>query len=119
MGGLSNPDPALERPGQLHSDDFVGCMHSVFVDGRSLNLSNPLSFSGVRPSCSRTENGPCSRSNAWERDNVCGQGKCYDKWDQAACQCGRITAPNCIGALEPISLAEGGFIEYKVNILFN
>ncbi|XP_058790848.1 cadherin-related tumor suppressor [Phymastichus coffea] len=115
FGGLVNSDPILERPGQVHSDDFVGCVHSVSINGRALNLSNPLSSRGVQPTCARSENGPCSKPTARERDNLCGHGKCYDKWSKPACQCGQINAPNCQGALEAVNLSEGGFIEYKVS----
>ncbi|KAI5642703.1 cadherin domain-containing protein [Phthorimaea operculella] len=54
IGGLHKADPVLERPGQIHSDDFVGCMHSISINGRQLNLSNPIRSRGVEPNCERT-----------------------------------------------------------------
>lgn len=39
LGGVMTVDPLQERPNQVHSDDFVGCIHSVSINGRSLNFS--------------------------------------------------------------------------------
>lgn len=116
LGGLANADPVLERPGQIHSDDLVGCVHSVSINGRGLNLTNPISSRGVKATCGRSERSPCTRVK--EDFRACGaNGKCYDKWHQAVCQCDKFTAPNCLGALEPVNLSEGGYIEFKVNII--
>ncbi|KAF7415031.1 hypothetical protein HZH68_003520 [Vespula germanica] len=115
LGGLENVDPVLERPGQVHSDDFVGCMHSVSINGRSLNLTNPLALRGVKPTCSRSEKNPCSKNDK-DLVSVCGpKSKCYDKWHQVTCQCGSLIAPNCHGAFEPVTLNEGGYIEFKIS----
>ncbi|XP_015586375.2 cadherin-related tumor suppressor [Cephus cinctus] len=115
IGGLVSADPVLERPGQVHSDDLVGCVHSVSINGRTLNLTSPLSSRGVRPTCARSERSPCSKGKEDFR-SVCGAaGRCYDKWHQVACQCDTLTAPNCQGALKPISLSEGGYIEFKIS----
>ncbi|XP_066585244.1 cadherin-related tumor suppressor [Prorops nasuta] len=116
LGGLENADPVLERPGQVHSDDFVGCIHSVSINGRGLNLTNPLTSRGVKSTCPRSQKNPCTRD---EKDNVavCGaNSKCYDKWHGVTCQCGSsLIAPNCQGALEPITLTDGGYIEFKIS----
>jgi len=114
LGGLENADPVLERPGQVHSDDFVGCVHSISINGRALNLTNPVASRGVKSTCVRSQQSPCSR-NGKQAVSVCGlNAQCYDKWHQVTCQCGSLTAPNCHGALEPITLSEGGFVEFKV-----
>lgn len=114
MGGLENADPVLERPGQVHSDDFVGCVHSVSINGRALNLSNPLASRGVKSTCVRSKNNPCIRGGK-DAISLCGaDAKCYDKWHQVSCRCGSVIAPNCGTALEPITLSEGGYIEFKV-----
>lgn len=55
IGGLDSPDPVLERPGQIHSDDFVGCVHSVSVNGRPLNLSHPIQAEGIQNKCTRSQ----------------------------------------------------------------
>lgn len=114
VGGLENADPVLERPGQVHSDDFVGCVHSVSINGRALNLSNPLASRGVKSTCVRSKNSPCVRGGK-DAISLCGtDAKCYDKWHQVSCRCGSVIAPNCGTALEPITLSEGGYIEFKV-----
>ncbi|XP_046739792.1 cadherin-related tumor suppressor [Diprion similis] len=114
LGGLENADPVLERPDQIHSDDLVGCVHSVSINGRTLNLTNPVKSRGVTATCGRSERSPCARGK--EDYSSCGaSGKCYDKWHQAVCQCDKFISPNCLGALEPVNLSEGGFIEFKVS----
>ncbi|KAG5330656.1 FAT protein, partial [Acromyrmex charruanus] len=115
LGGLENADPVLERPGQVHSDDFVGCIHSVSINGRTLNLTNPLASRGVKSTCVRSQRNPCLKD---EKDaaSVCDvDAQCHDKWHQAMCQCGSLRAPDCHGALEPITLSEGGFIQFKIS----
>ncbi|KYN09067.1 Cadherin-related tumor suppressor [Trachymyrmex cornetzi] len=115
LGGLENADPVLERPGQVHSDDFVGCIHSVSINGRTLNLTNPLASRGVKSTCVRSQRNPCLKD---EKDaaSVCDvDAQCHDKWHQVMCQCGSLRAPNCHGALEPITLSEGGFIQFKIS----
>nr|XP_012234819.1 PREDICTED: cadherin-related tumor suppressor [Linepithema humile] len=115
LGGLENADPVLERPGQIHSDDFVGCIHSVSINGRTLNLTNPLASRGVKSTCVRSQQNPCLKDEK-NTVSVCGVGaQCYDKWHQVMCQCGSLRAPNCHGALEAMMLSDGGFIEFKVS----
>ena len=63
VGGLNGADPVLERPGQISNDDFVGCVHSVAVNGRLLNLSSPLHARGVESTCGRAGS-VCSRPQA-------------------------------------------------------
>ncbi|XP_034946688.1 cadherin-related tumor suppressor [Chelonus insularis] len=116
LGGLNSADPILERSGQIHSDDFVGCIHSVSINGRTLNLSNPLTLRGIKNTCTRPKNGLCYIEKDDTYSSICGlSDKCYDKWHQISCQCDYMTAPNCRDALEPINLSEGGFIEFKIS----
>lgn len=110
IGGVTSADPLLERPGQVHSDDFVGCVHSVFVNGYSLNLSSPISSKAVDPFCNRQ--GQCIQSST-----MCGEGStCLDRWAGAMCKCQEndVLSPNCFQAFRPISLSEGSFLEYKI-----
>lgn len=112
IGGLANADPILERPGQVRSDDLVGCVHSVSVNGRALNLSSPLRSGGVVPTCSR-------RSSCLQRPphGPCGQfGTCLDRWSAVHCKCGAdLSSPNCHSALEPITVSDGGFVEFHIS----
>lgn len=129
VGGLMTADPILERPGQIHSDDFVGCVHSVAVNGRSLNLTNPLRSRGIDPTCSRSSRSLCSgiASNLIPDSSemaspiqlpVCGlYGTCYDRWNSVSCVCdnNNLVSPNCNEALEPVTLTDGGFVEFKIS----
>lgn len=122
-------DPILERPGQVHSDDFVGCVHSVTINGRPLNLTNPLRSRGIDPTCSRSSRSLCSgiASNLIPDSSelaspmqlpTCGlYGTCYDRWNSISCVCegSTLVSPNCNEAIEPITLTDGGFVEFKVS----
>lgn len=122
-------DPILERPGQVHSDDFVGCVHSVAVNGRSLNLTSPLRSRGIDPTCSRSSRSLCSgiSSNLIPDSSeiaspiqlpVCGlYGTCFDKWNSVSCVCDNtnLVSPNCNEALDSITLIDGGFLEFKIS----
>ncbi|XP_052868798.1 cadherin-related tumor suppressor [Anopheles cruzii] len=122
VGGLIAADPVLERPGQVHSDDLVGCVHSVSINGRALNLSNPIKSFGIERTCQRRTNGPgggpCSLGLPDDpAQPLCGPfGQCMDRWNTALCRCGgSILSPDCYGSLEPYSLQEGAFIEYEIS----
>ncbi|XP_037925112.1 cadherin-related tumor suppressor [Hermetia illucens] len=119
VGGLSSADPVLERPGQIHSDDLVGCVHSVSINGRALNLSSPLTSRGILPTCNRNTNGgPCSQELPDDPAlTLCGPfDECIDRWHTAMCRCGSdLLSPDCFNSLDPISLSEGGFVEFKIS----
>lgn len=119
IGGLSSADPVLERPGQVHSDDLVGCVHSVSVNGRALNLSSPVKTYGVQQTCNRNNNGgPCSQGHPDDPAlSLCGPfGECKDRWHTAMCRCGgNLLSPDCYTSIDPISLVEKGFIEFKIS----
>lgn len=91
VGGLASADAILERPGQIHSDDLVGCVHSVSVNGRALNLSNPLRSWEVDPTCGRSGRNPCSAPENTVSDMApCGpMGSCLDRWKTVTCVCHR------------------------------
>ncbi|KAJ8730776.1 hypothetical protein PYW08_002189 [Mythimna loreyi] len=110
IGGLHEADPVLERPGQIHSDDFVGCMHSITINGRMLNLTNPIKARSVEPKCERSEGGACFKKD------VCGSGRCLDRWKANLCKCkGDLISPDCGLSLQSISVAENGFITYTIS----
>ncbi|XP_025835928.1 cadherin-related tumor suppressor [Agrilus planipennis] len=110
IGGLMSADPVLERPGQIHSDDLVGCVHSISINGRQLNLSNPIHSEGVEPKCSHKNS--CSNTI-----NPCMNfGSCVDRWYTASCTCGgTVVAPNCGSALRSVSVSNGGYIEFVIS----
>ncbi|KAG6455040.1 hypothetical protein O3G_MSEX009016 [Manduca sexta] len=110
IGGLHKADPVLERPGQIHSDDFVGCMHSITINGRLLNLTNPLHSRGVEANCERSEKGACYKKD------ICGTGECQDRWKTNFCKCdGTYISPDCSHSLQSISVGENGFITYTIS----
>lgn len=101
----------MERPGQIHSDDLVGCVHSVSVNGRFLNLSHPLQSEGIENKCNRK--GSCS---ATSNDPCLGFGTCVDRWNMFSCKCGsNLISPNCHSALQPISVTSGGYVEFVIS----
>ena len=109
LGGLQSVDPILQRPDQIHTDDFVGCVHSVVVNGRQLNLSASLDSRAISATCQRV-NDICEGSS-----NKCGAGKCIDLWDSYTCECPNgVLAPNCGEAFQPYTFSVGSFVEYKV-----
>lgn len=111
LGGIPTVEPILERPGQVHSDDFVGCIQSLSVNGRTLNLSNALQSRGITNTCHRRRD-VCDAHN-----HKCGVGgTCVDRWSNATCVChGGLKAPDCQAALEPISVTGGGYVEFQVS----
>lgn len=111
LGGVSTIESIQDRPGQVHSHDFVGCIQSVSVNGRSLNLSNPLKSRGVTSTCHRRRE-ICDMHAA-----SCGEGGiCLDGWSNATCVCqGGLEAPNCFSALEPMSFTEGSYAEFFIS----
>ena len=111
LGGIPTVEPILERPGQVHSDDFVGCIQSLSVNGRTLNLSNALQSRGITNTCHRRRD-VCDAHN-----HKCGVGgTCVDRWSNATCVChGGLKAPDCQASLEPISVTAGGYVEFQVS----
>ena len=111
LGGIPSVEPILERPGQVHSDDFVGCIQSLSVNGRTLNLSNSLQSRGITNTCHRRRD-VCDAHN-----HQCGVGgTCVDRWSNASCICrGGLEAPDCNGSLEPISLTDGAYVQFQVS----
>ncbi|KAK9886911.1 hypothetical protein WA026_019169 [Henosepilachna vigintioctopunctata] len=108
IGGLLDADPILERPGQIHSDSLVGCVHSISVNGRLLNLSNPIHSENIKNNCARRIS--CGKSS----ENHCEEaGSCLERWNTINCMCGNnLIAPNCGGALRSVSVSSGGYIEF-------
>ena len=111
LGGIATVEPIQDRPGQVHSDDFVGCIQSLSVNGRSVNLSNPLQSRGVTSTCHRR------REICEIHAPMCGEGgTCVDRWSNATCSCqGGLSAPNCFSALEPVSITEGSSVEFRIS----
>lgn len=118
VGGLVSADPVLERPGQIHSDDLIGCIHSISVNGRTLNMSNPLDSHNVDAMCKR-DRSPCAgrdqTNEVVEVSNPCGDGHCLDRWKSHQCVCSGLLSADCGEALEPYSFSDGSFVEFKIS----
>ena len=85
-------------------------MHSITINGRVLNLTNPLDAHGVVPNCERKENGPCYK------EDICGLGECFDSWKTHYCKCHNgLTSPDCQISLQSISVGENGYITYIIS----
>ena len=118
FGGVG-PDiqHVLDRPGQLSSVDFIGCVKSISINGNERSLfSESLNRTGLKRTCNRqvlTSNpdgrpragagGPCSRGDE------CGiTGTCIPRWSHHQCICGEneIIAPDCGMSFQPFTLTE-------------
>jgi protocadherin Fat 4 len=108
IGGVRDVESILERPGQIETDDFVGCIHSIVVNGRHLNLSTPLESRSISDQCQRVED-VCELSSY-----KCGlQGQCIDLWDSHMCNCNGLIAPNCQESFTPYSFSLGSYVEFR------
>ncbi|KAK2725567.1 cadherin-related tumor suppressor-like [Artemia franciscana] len=114
IGGIPSIEPILERPLQVHNDDFIGCIQSVSVNGRPLDMTRPTSLQGISNTCQRISE-PCKALGA-----ACGSSDdCIDKWNSISCQCSSgVFAPNCNTALQPLTLDNQSYLEFKVSEKF-
>ncbi|KAA0192694.1 hypothetical protein HAZT_HAZT002492 [Hyalella azteca] len=108
MGGVMTVDPIQERPGQVLSDDFVGCLHGASINGRPLNLSASIQSRGITDVCERRPN-VCAGS-------PCGEGGvCIDRWSTHMCICPNgLMAKNCESSLHPASFDGNSYIEFLI-----
>ncbi|CAM1319654.1 FAT4 (predicted), partial [Pycnogonum litorale] len=108
VGGIPSFSPLLERPGQLSSNDFIGCVQLIRVNGRQLDLSAPLSTKHTSNTCPR-------RKDICNIPEVCGSdGKCVDNWFTKSCICrSGLIAPNCDKALAAVTFGDGTFVTFE------
>ena len=107
FGGIDDVQPIVSRVGQVASDDFVGCVKSLSINGQQMNLKKSfLEAHGVLSSC------PIPGS-------LCGQHTCYPgvcrelEW-RPVCDCGAgVLSTDCSESLEPISLESNGTVSLK------
>ena len=80
IGGLREVARALTHPGgQIQTDDFIGCMRNVFINGMELDPSIAHKSFGVSDRCPRRDHcssQPCQHG-----------GKCVDYWFEYICEC--------------------------------
>ena len=124
FGGVG-PDvqPLLDRPGQISTVDFVGCVKSININGNERNLfTDSLNQTGLRRTCNRQTvsavpegrpragaGGPCSKGDE------CGiSGICVPRWSHHQCICGEneIFAPDCGMSFQPFTLTENQDVHF-------
>ncbi|CAG0879406.1 unnamed protein product [Cyprideis torosa] len=108
VGGIDTIDHIRDRPSQVGTNDFVGCVQSLSVNGRTLNMSSPERAIGVSDTCGRMGD-PCL-------EDTCGENAlCYDRWDRAICRCPNgLIANDCSDAFKPVSITGAGFIQFEI-----
>ena len=111
FGGINDETAMLDRPGQLESLDFVGCIRSISINGNEKNLfTEALNKTGLKDTCNFAESGSCARGDE------CGvNGKCIPLWSHHKCKCGfdEILALDCGQAFEPFTLIEAQEVIFK------
>ncbi|XP_078600673.1 protocadherin Fat 4-like [Branchiostoma floridae x Branchiostoma japonicum] len=109
LGGVQTIDAILVRPGQVSSNDFVGCIREVTINGVPLNLAGPLSSRGISDRCPRAVSDVCS-------PDPCKNGAaCQDKWSSHQCQCSDIyVGDNCEKRRVPFSFGGSSFVEFQI-----
>lgn len=84
-------------------------MQSISINGKPLDLARPNQSENIDTSCSR--NGICTK-----QPSPCENFSCVDRWNTVLCTCGGTTlSPNCLTAIQPVSLSDGGFLEFKIS----
>ncbi|MGH0184637.1 UNVERIFIED_CONTAM: hypothetical protein FKN15_015775 [Acipenser sinensis] len=111
FGGMKSIDPILRRPGQVRTDDFIGCVKNIRLNGVPLEPSQALISHNILDSCPRIH-------HACENE-VCFNGAvCLDFWSFYLCQCtDGFTGPNCgtkISQDSALQLDGESYIDYVI-----
>ncbi|XP_051882576.1 protocadherin Fat 4-like isoform X2 [Pristis pectinata] len=111
FGGVKSIDPILLRPGQVKTDDFIGCIKEVKLNSVPVKIAEVLSSSNILSSCPRLD-GAC-------QDKACANnGVCLDRWSFYLCQCPEgFTGPHCEKVISPdtaISLNGQSHLDYFI-----
>ena len=109
FGGMDHVQPIIIRPEQVKSDDFVGCVKSLTINGQQMNLKTSfIASSGILSSCP-IPGGLCQRHD-------CGIGECMEVNWKPVCVCpGGVHAQDCQRAIEPIALTLNATVEFKIS----
>lgn len=89
LGGIKDFDQSLDHPGKhIQTDDFLGCMRNVFINGKKLEPSAATESGGIIDSCPRLDQcaaNPCENG-----------GTCVDYWFEYVCECPKgFSGRNC------------------------
>lgn len=79
VGGVADIETLLQRPGQVHSHGYSGCLRNVLFDGEEVFHTAPHATAGVTDGCARGDD-RCA-------DDTCDNGLCVDNWRQLDCVC--------------------------------
>ncbi|XP_055990500.1 protocadherin Fat 4 [Sorex fumeus] len=112
VGGIHSLDPILQRPGQVESHDFVGCIMELAVNGRPLEPGQALASQGILDQCPRLADActhqPCQHG-----------GTCTDHWSWRHCRCpAGLTGKFCEKSITPdtaLSLEGRGRLDYHLS----
>ena len=109
FGGIDKVQPLISRAGQVKSDDFVGCVKSMSINGQQMDLKTSfMESNNILASC------PIS-GRLCEK-NSCGTGTCREINWKPVCQCtDGVLSEDCTEYLKPVSLEYNGTITLKVS----
>uniref|UniRef100_A0A8C9R1A2 Protocadherin Fat 4 n=1 Tax=Scleropages formosus TaxID=113540 RepID=A0A8C9R1A2_SCLFO len=112
VGGVRSFEDILQRPGQVSTHDFVGCIMEFAVNGRPLEPGQALASQGILDRCPRLE-GACTA-------NPCRHGAtCVDRWSWQQCRCTEgFTGKYCekyMTADTALSLDGNGRLDYTMS----
>ena len=111
FGGIEDESSIIDRPGQLNSVDFIGCIKSISINGNEKNLvTDSLNRTGLKDTCNYVEGGACSRGDECGYENTC-----VPHWSYHKCTCGAndILAPDCGPAFEPFTMTENQEVHFR------
>jgi protocadherin Fat 4 len=114
FGGIDDVQHMLSRPDQVSSDDFVGCVKSLTLNGQQMNLRTGfLAAANLLPSC------PISGSLC--NQHICAGGRCIEVNWRPVCECGisshgsPLQAENCDKSLQPVSMEANATILFQIS----
>ena len=108
FGGIAEVQPIVSRAGQVSSDDFIGCVKSLAINGQQLNLKTSfLESKGILATC------PIPGSLCAGHDCAPG-GVCREINWRPVCECSTdVFSADCTDTLSPVSLEPNGTIVFK------
>uniref|UniRef100_T1JHZ3 Uncharacterized protein n=1 Tax=Strigamia maritima TaxID=126957 RepID=T1JHZ3_STRMM len=99
VGGVRTAEAIVERPGQVLTDDFVGCLRSVLINGKHLDLNQPLAFFGTSDTCLKLT----CKDDSCSENSVCSNG---------------LVAMDCTDAFDAFSFNGGTYVELETTELY-